>query len=222
MAKIYLLRRFSRENFFKIACILGPLFLLEAGAQVYYYSNHKELFYTHQKLTAASLAQKPPSKFLGYVRTNFILDPYFAFRLRSGLNWMDVFKDSLPHFFPKSVPPFVDIKSNNFGFFSPNDYPLFKKDEKEFIIGIFGGSVASYFSVIGSHRLVQRLQELPIFQGRKIIACNFGVSAFKQPQHSCKCSPIFFLVVSLLTLLLIWTDTMKLCSAKGALIRGMT
>ena len=40
------------------------------------------------------------------------------------------------------APPWTSMRANNHWVFSPHDYPYVKSDRDEFIIGIFGGSVA--------------------------------------------------------------------------------
>jgi len=81
------------------------------------------------------------------------------------------------------------LKVNNYGFFSPYDYPFTKTHSNQFIIGIFGGSVASDFSVNEtidpSHprTLIQKLKSLPQFKDKEIIVLNFSNGGYKQPQQ---------------------------------------
>jgi len=81
------------------------------------------------------------------------------------------------------------LKVNNYGFFSPYNYPYTKTHSNQVIIGIFGGSVASDFSVNEtidpSHprTLIQKLQSLPQFKNKEIIVLNFANGGYKQPQQ---------------------------------------
>ncbi|MDY7023836.1 MAG: hypothetical protein SWJ54_21230, partial [Cyanobacteriota bacterium] len=81
------------------------------------------------------------------------------------------------------------LKVNNYGFFSPYDYPYTKTHENQAIIGIFGGSVASDFSVnetidpSHSRTLTQKLKALPKFKNKEIIILNFANGGYKQPQQ---------------------------------------
>jgi len=45
------------------------------------------------------------------------------------------------------------VKVNNHGFYSLYDYPMLKCDEDQYIIGIFGVSVALWTYVVGRERL---------------------------------------------------------------------
>ncbi|WP_413166132.1 hypothetical protein ACL6C3_05820 [Capilliphycus salinus ALCB114379] len=81
------------------------------------------------------------------------------------------------------------LKVNNYGFFSPYDYPYIKTHSNQIIIGIFGGSVASDFSVNEtidpSHprTLIQKIKSLPQFENKEIIVLNFANGGYKQPQQ---------------------------------------
>jgi hypothetical protein len=72
---------------------------------------------------------------------------------------------------------------NGQGFRFPHDYPFPKTNERQYFIGVFGGSVAESFALHGSERLIQRLQEDPFFQKREIVMLNFGLGGYKQPQQ---------------------------------------
>lgn len=75
-----------------------------------------------------------------------------------------------------------------FGFITPPSYaelPIKKTSKDQFIIGIFGGSVAQQFCDYEfQHRVVtKRLQSLPEFQNREIVLVKFANQAHKQPQQ---------------------------------------
>ena len=72
---------------------------------------------------------------------------------------------------------------NNSGFFSLYDYPLAKKNEKQYVIGIFGGSVSVALFLYAQDHLVERLKSLDYFKDREIIVLSFGFGAYKQPQQ---------------------------------------
>jgi hypothetical protein len=59
-----------------------------------------------------------------------------------------------------------------------------KQNENQFIIGIFGGSVARIFSDQGKERLIQRLKQNPALANREIIVLAFAAGGYKQPQQS--------------------------------------
>jgi hypothetical protein len=75
-----------------------------------------------------------------------------------------------------------------FGFICPPAYadlPFKKTSKDQFIIGIFGGSVArrSYIYEAEHHVLAKALQSLPQFQNKEIIILKFANPAHKQPQQ---------------------------------------
>lgn len=75
-----------------------------------------------------------------------------------------------------------------FGFICPPAYadlPFKRTSKDQFIIGIFGGSVARRFYMyeVVHHVLANALQPLPQFQGKEIVILKFANPAHKQPQQ---------------------------------------
>ena len=75
-----------------------------------------------------------------------------------------------------------------FGFMNPPNYaglPLKKTSKNQFIIGIFGGSVAQRFYdyEVQHHVLAKMFQPLPEFQNKEIVILKFANQAHKQPQQ---------------------------------------
>jgi hypothetical protein len=75
-----------------------------------------------------------------------------------------------------------------FGFVTPQTYaglPYNKTNQAQFIIGIFGGSVAQEFCDYEyQHRVLAKLlQPLPQFQNKEIVFLKFASQAHKQPQQ---------------------------------------
>jgi hypothetical protein len=75
-----------------------------------------------------------------------------------------------------------------FGFRTPPTYdglPQKKTNNNQFIIGIFGASVAQhfYFYELQHHILAKTLQSLPEFQNREIVILKFASPSHKQPQQ---------------------------------------
>lgn len=73
------------------------------------------------------------------------------------------------------------LRANNFGFFSPHDYPYVPGDEP-YLVAVLGGSVAQWFALQGAPALVERLRQAAAIGGRRIEIVNFAQGAFKQPQ----------------------------------------
>lgn len=75
-----------------------------------------------------------------------------------------------------------------FGFITPTSYaelPLKRTSKDQFIIGIFGGSVAQEFCdyEFQHHVLAKIFQSLPEFQNKEIVLLKFANQAHKQPQQ---------------------------------------
>jgi hypothetical protein len=75
-----------------------------------------------------------------------------------------------------------------FGFMNPPNYtrlPFTKTSKDQFIVGIFGGSVAQQFCDYEfKNRVVAKmLQSLPGFQNKEIVLLKFANQAHKQPQQ---------------------------------------
>jgi len=74
---------------------------------------------------------------------------------------------------------------NNYGFENPQfpdnvDYP-YERDENEFIVGVFGGSVAAGFAKDMALRLREALARHPDLKGQKVTVLNFAMGSVKQP-----------------------------------------
>ena len=73
--------------------------------------------------------------------------------------------------------------TNNFGFVAPFDYPFVKTGDRQFVIGLFGGSVGAWFCQVGARRLVDDLRHHHYFDGRDIVPVCFSHEGYKQPQQ---------------------------------------
>ena len=73
--------------------------------------------------------------------------------------------------------------TNNFGFTATRDYPVARANERQLLVGIFGGSVAAWFCQVGAERLMARLTALPAFRGRDAVPLCFAHEGYKQPQQ---------------------------------------
>ena len=78
--------------------------------------------------------------------------------------------------------PTSPLSTNNFGFQSPYQFPIVKRD-REFIVGIFGGSVSVFFCLAGADRLVADLQQHEFFKDRTIVPLCMAHEGYKQPQQ---------------------------------------
>jgi hypothetical protein len=75
------------------------------------------------------------------------------------------------------------VATNNFGFPARVNYPFAKTDDRQFIIGVFGGSVGAYFCRIGAARLEEILRQSGSFNNREPVTLCFSHEGYKQPQQ---------------------------------------
>ncbi len=78
----------------------------------------------------------------------------------------------------------VYFVTNNFGFDSVLNYPYRKQSDDEFVIGIFGGSIA--LSVVKStmpQLFDEVFAQVPQLHGKKVVLLSFAREGFKQPQE---------------------------------------
>jgi hypothetical protein len=157
------------QEFLKIALVNLVLLLVfvELGSLGWYFVKHKQFFYTREKPKDKSALGIN----LEGVRLNESIverfHPFFGFIQKPG-------SDFRPGF-----------KVNNYGFISPYDYPFKKTKPNQFIIGVFGGSVASGYAVfeVQNKILPKYLKQLPGLKDREFIILSFATGGYKQPQQ---------------------------------------
>jgi hypothetical protein len=79
--------------------------------------------------------------------------------------------------------PGVRPESNNYGFGSPQPFPVARTNERQFLVGVFGGSVARYFCDRGMPRLTEALRRDSRFAQRDIVSLCYSHEGYKQPQQ---------------------------------------
>ena len=138
-----------------------------------YYVNTGALFYSHQRTYPALLPTPEDRLVVGEA-----VHPYFGVTHRPGT----------PFDIPESLRPDgaapARLRTNNFGFVSPHDYPLPRARDDQFFLGLFGGSVGLWFCHVGASRLVAELQRHPFFTKREIVPLCFSHEGYKQPQQA--------------------------------------
>lgn len=142
-------------------------FFVELGSLGWYFVKHKQFFYTREKAQDKSAIGIN----LEGVRLNQSIverfHPFFGFIQKPSADFRPGFK------------------VNNYGFISPYDYPFKKFKKNQFVIGIFGGSVASDFSIfqIQNKILPQYLKQVPGLQDKEFVILSFATGGYKQPQQ---------------------------------------
>ncbi|MEG4572332.1 hypothetical protein QUA56_06490 [Microcoleus sp. N3A4] len=153
-----------------IAVNLAIAFIcLEALSLAFYFINQKQFFYTRTKAKEKVVED---IERLGIRLDESIVErlhPFFGYVLKQGAFTNEKLK----------------LKVNKEGFFSLYEYPFIKTNKNQFIIGVFGGSVANNFAVdeYVSQVLSKKLQSYPEFANKEIVVLNFGNGGYKQPQQ---------------------------------------
>ena len=91
--------------------------------------------------------------------------------------------DALHPYFGPIHRPGVRQETNNVGFGSPRRYPFSRTDQRQFLVGIFGGSVGRQFCDRGAPRMIAALQTSAPFAGRDVVPLCFAHEGYKQPQQ---------------------------------------
>lgn len=150
-----------------VFCALAELLALG----IFYY-DHGWLFYVDPYRPTITPIQEGSGDALTAVGVH----PYFGPTHRPGI--------------PFDLPPELrtgttdePVATNNFGFPSKVNYPFAKTDDRQFVIGIFGGSVGAYFCRLGAARLEERLRQSGSFTSRELVTLCFSHEGYKQPQQ---------------------------------------
>lgn len=144
--------------------------LLEFTSVAAYFIKTREFFYTRDKgriAASSSDLQQPAATDWSLV---FQLHPYFGY----------VTQESYVQNFARQY----GYATHDHVFLTPYNLP-FKKTRDQFVIGLFGGSVAHQVNVyeLKNHVLADALHRLPKLKDKEIIILNFAQGAYKQPQQ---------------------------------------
>lgn len=143
----------------------------EALGLAAYYVDTGALFYAHRK-TYPELLPTPEDRLV----VGEALHPYFGVTHRPGTPF------DIPESLRADPAARPRLRTNNFGFVSPHDYPFARTRDDQFLVGLFGGSVGLWFCQVGAPRLVEQLRRHAFFQTREIVPLCFSHEGYKQPQ----------------------------------------
>ena len=150
-----------------VFCLAAELLALGS-----FYYEHGWLFYLDPYRPTIAPIQEAS----GDALTAVGLHPYFGPTHRPGI--------------PFDLPPELRtgeaddvVATNNFGFPSRVNYPFSKTSDRQFVIGIFGGSVGAYFCRLGAARLEEDLRRSGSFNTREPVTLCFSHEGYKQPQQ---------------------------------------
>lgn len=163
-----------------IAIMLGVV-LSEAALAAYVWATRGELVWLR---SVSSQRPNPPMPERGTLSTFQVLNPYFGFTMRPGWSWRgsddSYFRINLGY---TSRPKYMDFAANAHGFLSDREYP-YQAEPNDFVVGIFGGSVAFFLALDGHDAIVTALRANPALSDKNIVILNMAGGGFKQPQQS--------------------------------------
>jgi hypothetical protein len=145
--------------------------LAEAVALFLYYDATGRLFYTYRKV------REPIAETREGRLTGDGLHPYFGPTHREGHPF------DIPESLRESAAAPARLATNNFGFVSPHNYPFTKTNPRQYVIGIFGGSVGAWFCQVGVHRLLEDLGRNAFFKSKELVPLCLSHEGYKQPQQ---------------------------------------
>lgn len=151
-----------------VFCVCAELLALAV-----YYVETGSLFYIHRK-TYEPIPETTEKKLTGEA-----LHPYFGPTHNPG--YLFNIPESLRP--PRSSSSFRPVRTNNFGFASPYNFPFVKTGSDQFVIGIFGGSVGVWFCQVGVPRLLDDLRQNDFFAKKELVPLCLSHEGYKQPQQ---------------------------------------
>jgi hypothetical protein len=155
-------------------------FLLSEITGLFIYFNQKShIFYSDVRLRELSKTDSERES-----NSRLILHPILGQIRRPGTSVKDFVNSSrLSRMYKiNQEPTWVNIEANDYGFFSPYEYP-YSADNNPYIIAVFGGSVAQWFSLQSSETLIKAFEAHAQVGERPIKLINFAQGGYKQPQQ---------------------------------------
>lgn len=171
-----------KKIFYLAYTLLITCAIFELSGLLYFYYEHDRIFYLREN-DPENRSTEPRDT--APQSTYFRLSPYFGYSLQSGVSLKEYLSAERLQKLSEvdSSPAWLSTTTNNYGLFSRYNYPYFPANSQEFVIGIFGGSVAHWFAIQAEERLSHLLKELPQLQGRQVRILNFAAGGYKQPQQ---------------------------------------
>src|SRR6185295_4628154 len=122
-----------------------------------------------QRQIDAASASAPAGRPAGSATTPITPHPFLGFTYDPNFNPAGVLRN---HGVPVSDWGFLDDKP-----------PIQPKSKDKVIVGIFGGSVAMWFSLHGLPTLFEELRKAPELKGKELVVVRTALGGFKQPQQ---------------------------------------
>lgn len=154
--------------------------LCEGVGVVHFYLTTQQLFYRRSHIKLAFQEEPGMSK-----QPKTRLHPFWGFMPRPGMTVRELLPNTrVERLVGQGIAPdWINIAVNEYGFYSDYPYPYAPRTN-DFVIGIFGGSVAHWFTLQGRKKLIEHLQRHNrLLKSRSIIILSFAQGGFKQPQQ---------------------------------------
>jgi hypothetical protein len=159
----------QRKILFSFFLVIAGYIILEIFSFGFYCLAKKQIFSFSRTINfAKQISQSNIISSLDAAKP-VILHPYLGYVYNPETN-SDAYTDYHKH--PISQYGFID------------DAPPFHvRASNKLIIGIWGGSVAYFFSVYGTDMLISELKKFPRFSDREIVVVRVALGGYKQPQQ---------------------------------------
>jgi hypothetical protein len=154
--------------------IVSCLFVIELCLTAVFWFSTGQLIWLRSAKEQSEVVPVAPA-------TRMILNPYLGYTFRPGFS-RETFDDWRVLGYD-SRPAWLSWRANNYGFLSPHDYPTARVAGKDFIVGIFGSSVAQGLTSYGGPTIERYLLSNPALQNRNIVILDFCIGGYKQPQQ---------------------------------------
>jgi len=116
------------------------------------------------------------------------IHPYFGYVSTPGLGMSEQSYPVTPlrlisQVGPGVRPEWMDLRANNWGFWSPYNMPYHRQPD-DYVVVLLGGSVAQWLAIQGGPTLTAELtRQVPELAAKNIVILNCALNGFKQPQQ---------------------------------------
>jgi len=158
--------------------------LLEGVCLGFYAAQHQQLYYRRYSWGAASRSpensETPEQDAINLDQQGIRLEQNITEILHPFLGYISKPGTGFGGFEFQSV-----FNANNYGLVSQVNYPYIRQHPNQVLVGIFGGSVATfyYMNEIENPTIARTLKTLPQFADKEIVLLNFSQGGYKQPQQ---------------------------------------
>jgi hypothetical protein len=176
--------QFGRFAIISLAKLAAALVIAEILLGFYYSIHTGTVFWTRP--SPATPPAGEPTVHAVAARPPFMLSPYLGVVYRPGFSLEPSWRGGFyREFVGYDAPPdYMYWHANNYGFLADRDYPASDLDSTDFVVGIFGSSVAQALALDGRAELIAFLSRNPELRDRKIVVLNFAGPGGKPPQQA--------------------------------------